>query len=101
MEPLIISGKRHFVNRNRNGKKALQMLADLGINSFDEAWNLVLQLDQTHYWSGPEPDDKDPTGPLVIWVFKVEIDGIITYIKLKDETHNRGCVCLSFHEDEP
>ncbi|MFD3271896.1 hypothetical protein ACE3MS_17540 [Paenibacillus dendritiformis] len=67
----------------------------------EEAWECVLDLEPTHYHSGPSPDYGDIASGLVIWVFKNEINGIMAYIKLKDETERRGCVCLSFHEDEP
>lgn len=57
------------------------------------------------YWTLNLPiiilDYGDIASSLVIWVFKNEINGIMAYIKLKDETERRGCVCLSFHEDEP
>lgn len=61
----------------------------------------MLVLKDTHYFSGPGIDRDDPSCGRVVWVFKTEINGMITYIKLKDETAGRGCVCLSFHEDCP
>jgi len=101
MVDLIISGRKHFVRRNRSGKTAIQMLAKLGITSFDEAWEIVIALSSKEYFRGPVVDRDDPPGsPPRLFIFKIEVNGILTYIKLKDDTENRGCVCLSFHEDE-
>lgn len=102
MKELIRTGRRHFVARTRNGVSYLQHLADLGLTDVEEAWECVLELEPIHYHSGPSPDYGDASSSgRVIWVFKSEINGIVAYIKLKDETDRRGCVCLSFHEDEP
>ena len=102
MRMLISKGLKHFVRRNRDGKSYIQMLADLGLTSIEEAWDYVLELTKEHYISGPQKDLRDgPDGPLVIWVFKMNINGIPTYVKLKNETAERGCVCISFHPDEP
>lgn len=101
MKEFIRTGRRHFVARTRNGVSYLQHLADLGLTDVEEAWECVLDLEPPHYHSGPSPDYGDIASGLVIWVFKNEINGIMAYIKLKDETERRGCVCLSFHEDEP
>lgn len=101
MKELVRKGKRHFVKRMRDGKSYVQQLADLGLSSIDEAWECVLQLNETHYASGPESDHRDgPGSPKVVWKFKMEINEVTAYIKLKDETEGRGCVCMSFHEDE-
>ncbi|CAH8248476.1 hypothetical protein WJ0W_007144 [Paenibacillus melissococcoides] len=101
MKELIRTGRRHFVARTRNGVSYLQHLADLGLTDVEEAWECVLELEAIHYHSGPSRDHGDAASGRVIWVFKTEINGIMAYIKLKDETVRRGCVCLSFHEDEP
>jgi hypothetical protein len=98
---LISKGRRQFIRRTRNGKDYLQMLAELGLTSIDAAWELVLGLEGVHYTSGPDSDyDAGPNGPLVVWTFKMDVNGILTYIKLKDDTEARGCVCMSFHQDE-
>jgi len=75
-------------------------LPSLGL-TVDDAWKYILQLDETHYFRGPLADtnEKFDFGENVVWKFKMEIDGKIAYIKLKDEEGGRGCVCLSFHED--
>jgi hypothetical protein len=101
MLELVRNGQRSFVRRTRNGKSYIQMLADLGLTSIDEAWECVLNLNDSHYYDGPDFDRDDPSAGQVIWIFKMDINGTMTYIKLKDETSKRGCVCLSFHEDEP
>ncbi|CAH0346441.1 hypothetical protein [Bacillus sp. CECT 9360] len=100
MHELVRNGKRYFVRRTRHGVSYIQQLADLGLTSVDEAWEIVLKLNGTHRVSGPEFDRNDPECGKVVWVFKMEVNGLITYIKLKDEELKRGCVCLSFHEDD-
>lgn len=102
MHTLIRSGQRDFVRRTRDGKTYLQQLLELRITSIDAAWDLVLELNSSHYFKGPVIDHRDgPGSPLDVWVFKMEINGDTAYIKLKDETAQRGCVCISFHRDEP
>lgn len=102
MHELINLGKRQFISRTRNGKNATQQLADLGLSSVEEVWSCVLDLNESHYFSGPDYDRRDGAdSPLVIWVFKMDVNDNMTYIKLKDDTANRGCVCMSFHIDEP
>lgn len=100
MHGLVHNGKRYFVRRTKNGISYIQQLANLGLSSVDEAWEIVLELNTSHYKSGPEYDRDDPGCGKVVWIFKMEVNGILTYIKLKDEVSKRGCVCLSFHEDE-
>lgn len=100
MHELVRNGKRYFVRRTRNGVSYIQQLADLGITSVDEAWDIILDLKASHCISGPEYDRGDPQSGEVVWIFKMDVNGLITYIKLKDEYLKRGCVCLSFHEDE-
>ena len=102
LQEMIRKGNRHFVRRNRNGRDYLHQLFALGLTNIDEAWNCVLELTISNYYSGPHYDDKDIERKQgrIIWVYKVNINGTTAYIKLKDETELRGCVCLSFHEDE-
>lgn len=73
MQELVRNGQRYFVRRTKNGVSYIQMLADLGLTSIDEAWECVLELKDTHYFSGPEIDRDDPGCGMVIWVFKTEI----------------------------
>jgi len=68
-------------------------VARLGLVPRQEIMNLTHQ----DYDRGPLPDEDERMGG-VVWEFMKEIDGIWVYMKLKlDE---RGCVCLSFHEEE-
>lgn len=101
---MVNNGNRHFVQRYDYPDKRnyIQQLASLGL-TVDDAWKYILQLDETHYFAGPLADanEKFDSGKNVVWEFKMEIDGKIAYIKLKDEEGGRGCVCLSFHEDHP
>jgi len=97
---MIRNDKRYFARRTRNGKSFIQQLADLGLTSVDEAWEQTLKLNSVHWYRGPEIDRDDPERGLVVWTFKMEINDLVTYIKLKDEEDVRGCVCISFHEDE-
>ncbi|WP_298829952.1 hypothetical protein [uncultured Planococcus sp.] len=98
---MIRNGNRYFVRRNRNGVPYIQQLADLGLTNIEEAWEVVLNLEVGHCTGGPQYDWDDRSLGKVVWIYKVEVNGVITYIKLKDEESNRGCVCISFHEDQP
>ncbi|MCM3800387.1 hypothetical protein M4A92_17695 [Caldibacillus thermoamylovorans] len=60
-------------------------------------WDEALKLTPNDYCDGPVVDRDKPQDGKVIWIFKKNINGIITYIKVKIDY--RGCVCLSFHED--
>lgn len=101
MKGLVRNGKRYFVRRNRKGIPYIQQLADLGLTGVEEAWEVVLMLTKEHWFKGPEEDWDDRQAGEVVWVFKMEVNGTLAYIKLKDEELKRGCVCLSFHEDQP
>jgi len=103
MYELIRRGHRHFVRRDRSGKNSIQQLADLGLTGFDEAWDCILTLNKSHYFSGPEYDHLDTSRSegRVVWVFKIEINGIMAYIKLKEDKFGPRCKCMAFHEDEP
>lgn len=98
---MIRSGKRYFVRRNRNGVSHIQQLADLGLTNIEEAWEIILELEVGHCVGGPQYDWDDRSLGRVVWIYKVEVNEIITYIKLKDEESSRGCVCISFPEDQP
>lgn len=66
MQELVRNGKRYFVRRTINGISYIQILADLGLTSVDEAWECVLQLKDMHYFSGPDIDWDDPGSGMVI-----------------------------------
>jgi hypothetical protein len=93
MKELINKGQRHFVRRTIDGENYLQQLLRVGLTDIEEAWNCVLQLEKEHYCDGPDIDHRDgPGSPKVVWIFKMEINGILTYIKLKDEREDRGFI---------
>lgn len=102
MHSLIVQGKRHFVSRTYpDGTRYIEHLARLGVESIDEAWDYIMQLNEGNYVDGPSVDatSKPPSEDLVVWEFKSEVNSKIAYIKLKDDLR-RGCVCISFHKDE-
>ncbi|MFW6377683.1 MAG: hypothetical protein ACOCZ5_03455 [bacterium] len=103
IQEMVRNKHRHFVQRNDYPDgNYIQQLAKLGITP-SEAWNYILKLDESHYVDGPSIDVtcRTRSKEKVVWTFKMEIDGNIAYIKLKDESERRGCVCLSFHKDHP
>ncbi|WP_407270771.1 hypothetical protein [Radiobacillus sp. PE A8.2] len=99
---LVSVGRKVFIKRKGyelpDGTQInyLQALLDLDIGNIDEAWGYVLSLSPNHYHAGPIPD-RDRPDSNDMWVFKRKINDIDAYIKLKID--NRGCVCISFHED--
>lgn len=99
---LISIGKREFINRtykHPSGRNVnwLEAILDIGLTEIEQVWQEVLQLTPNHYVEGPVDDFNRPSEGKIIWIFKKKINGVMTYIKLKID--NRGCVCLSFHED--
>jgi hypothetical protein len=78
-----------FIERDKN----LRAAAKLGLIPRHE----VLSLSYEDYDRGPLPDTDRSRGGSV-WEFFKEIDGVWIYIKLKLD--DRGCVCISFHEDQ-
>lgn len=100
-QEMVRNGQRVFIKRTVRGTDYITQLTDLGLTNIDEAWNVILQLKKHHYVKGPVQDYGFPNEGEVIWVFKCEVNEIMTYIKLKDEHMGRGCVCISFHEDYP
>ncbi|AFQ45220.1 hypothetical protein [Desulfosporosinus meridiei] len=103
MRSLIVQGKRHFLPRTYpDGTRYIEHLARLGIESIDEAWDYIMQLNESNYVDGPLIDvtSKPPSEDPVVWEFKSKVNTKVAYIKLKDD-FRRGCVCISFHEDEP
>ena len=103
IKDLVRNKCRYFVQRYDypNGNY-IQQLAKLGITP-GEAWDYILKLDESHYVEGPSIDAtcKTKSKEKVVWIFKMEVNGSLAYIKLKDESERRGCVCLSFHKDHP
>ncbi|HWO75035.1 MAG TPA: hypothetical protein VNM69_03840 [Bacillus sp. (in: firmicutes)] len=97
---LISKGKYDFITRKYklpNGERLnyIQSLLEIGLTNIDDAWKEILSLTPRHYFRGPTPD-RDRDGE--VWEFKKEINGVMTYIKLKID-RKRGCVCMSFHKD--
>lgn len=87
----------HIPNREKN----LSLLARHGF-TVRERRDVILGLRVEDYVKGPEPDDRDPTGPKNIWVFGVEHGGVGIYIKLKlvEEDDMKRAICISFHDAE-
>lgn len=99
---LISCGKKDFIKRtylNSNGETVrwIEALFEIGLTEVKQVWDEVLDLTTADYFEGPSMDIDRPQDGNVIWVFKKEINDVITYIKLKID--RRGCVCISFHED--
>ena len=101
IKKLIASGRWQFVTRtyklsNGSTQTYLQALFELDIDHPNDVPNEILKLTPLDYYSGPE-DDRDRNNGTKLWIFKKNINGITTYIKLKID--ERGCVCVSFHKD--
>lgn len=99
---LISTGKRDFIKRtydHPSGRKVrwIEALLELGLINPEQMWEETLTLTPDHYVDGPCIDVDRPGDGKVIWIFKKEVNDILTYIKLKID--HRGCVCLSFHSD--
>lgn len=59
---------------------------------------VIMNLNETHYHSGPENDDKG--GNADIFIFKYNMEGEIIYIKLSYKVKNDQTIkikCMSFH----
>lgn len=100
---LISQGRRDFIKRTYNTPsgqtiKWLEAFAEIGLTSVTQAWDEVLKLTPKHRIDGPCIDIDRPHEGKVVWIFKKEVNGVLTYIKLKID-QKRGCVCLSFHKD--
>lgn len=95
MKKLIRQGKRHF--EPREDRDYAMALFELGITE-NEAWNYILRLNAYYYYSDLKPFYTKNGEALV---FKMKINGIVAYIKLKIEEYNNEeeTVCLSFHKD--
>ena len=96
MKKLINLGHRRF--EIRSDRDYLEELLEIGITE-KEAWKYILGLNFHFYFVDPKPSFVSNSNTLI---FKREINGIMTYIKLKIEDNNGEdeTVCLSFHKDE-
>ena len=99
---LISRGEKDFVKRtydHPSGQKVKwkEALMDVGFTEPSQVWKEILHLTPNHWEDGPVVDVDRPSEGKVIWVFKKEVGGVLTYIKLKID--HRGCKCLSFHKD--
>lgn len=94
MKKLIIAKKRKF--ENRIDRNYIDDLLELGLD-VESAWNQILMLNNNFYFFDPMPSYKKDNNVLI---FKKNINGILTYIKLKLQNYNDEIVvCLSFHRD--
>ncbi|MDR6120620.1 hypothetical protein QFZ87_000217 [Bacillus sp. SLBN-46] len=99
---LISRGKKDFIKRtydHPSGRKVkwIEALLEIGLTSVHQCWDEALKLTPNDYVDGPCVDNDRPQDGKVIWIFKKEVNGVLTYIKMKID--HRGCVCLSFHKD--
>ena len=97
MKKLINSGNRRF--QVRKDRDYVQDLLEIGISE-SQAWMIMLELNKNFYFNDPKPSYYKSTDTLL---FKKQINGIITYIKLKLEKNKEKqeeTVCLSFHKDK-
>lgn len=99
---LISEGQIDFIKRTYDhplGHKVKwkEAFLEIGLRSPQQAWREILRLSPNHYIEGPVIDNDRLQDGKVLWIFKKEVNGVLTYIKLKID--NRGCVCLSFHKD--
>jgi hypothetical protein len=99
---LISRGQKDFIKRtydHPSGTKVrwIEALMEIGLTNPEQAWDEALKLSPSHYVDGPCVDVDRPKDGKVIWIFKKEVNGVLTYIKMKID--RRGCVCLSFHKD--
>lgn len=101
---LVSSGKRDFIKRTYDNHPSgtpvrwLEALGEIGLTEPSQVWNEILRLSPRDFIEGPVLDKDRPKDGKVIWIFKKEVNDILTYIKLKIDV-KRGCVCLSFHKD--
>lgn len=99
---LISEGRTDLIPRTYNhpsGRKInwKEALLEIGLRNPSQMWDEALKLTPNDYFDGPCADVNRPKEGKVIWIFKKEINDVLTYIKLKID--HRGCVCLSFHKD--
>lgn len=97
MKKLVKENKKRFaIRKDRDYTKSL---FELGITE-EEAWNYVLRLNAYFYYRDYKPDYLTNGKALV---FKMKINDMQAYIKLKIEQNNNKdeeTVCLFFHKDE-
>ena len=95
MKKMIRQKQRRF--QQRPDRDYLADLLEIGITE-EEAWNIILTLNKNSYFPDTKPEYYKSGESLV---FKREINGVMTYIKLKIENRNKRdeVVCISFHAD--
>jgi len=95
MRSALDAGKVAIVNR----QKTNQTLIDLNLTVKDMIAELKA-LTYDNYCSGPEID-RDRKEADKLWIFKIQYDSTIIYVKFKIEHMVNGSVkVLSFHIDE-
>ena len=72
-----------------------QTLLDLEISAYDRD-EILLQLDVSDYYKGPDEDKYDPYSSPV-WEFGKSVDNQEVYIKISSGKKNKPVVCKSFH----
>lgn len=70
-------------------------LARLGMTMRD-ARDRVIALTPADYVEGPKPRSAD--SPQEAWVFGLNIQGVIVYVKVSLRLEPARCLCVSFHE---
>ncbi len=73
----------------------MHSLAELGITPY-QTQNIIMQLTQRNYSSGPTEDRSYPNHN--IWIFGYNLDGEEIYIKLSDNFDCNFAKCISFHK---
>lgn len=96
MKKLIKLGRRRFALRH--DRNYLQDLFDIGIFNEDDAWNIILTLNNYCYYHDKKSNYYKDNNCLV---FKRKINNNFVYIKIKIEILNNyeETVCLSFRKD--
>jgi len=80
-------------------KKNMDYLAELGIRLHD-AIDEVYDLKCEDYVDGPKPNENIKYSEGDVWMFKKQIEGHNTYIKISITHCNEELAILSFHADE-
>ncbi len=77
----------------------LQFLTSKNLVEKDANDVILMELDYTHYISGPEDDYNKNLYPGPIWVFKIKKFDTMIYIKLKlyDGKYGPSAKCIAFH----
>jgi hypothetical protein len=75
----------------------METLAQLGM-TIKDAKSRILRLTLNDYVSGPTPRSENSSQEA--WVFQLEIDGVVIYVKVSIRLEPARCLCVSFHEAE-